>query len=407
MIGSLGDGSLIEALPDYEGEVRDLEWQDASTIMFLGDEGVWSTFGEVGLDSQNRKTHVPAGKAVLSGFSLSADGHSAAMLRESPTYPTEVFYMAHGDSGPRRLTDSNPWLKDFQLAKQEPISFTARDGLSLEGILIRPLEEKLEERHPLILAVHGGPEAHDRNGWLTGPGAPGQVAAARGFAVFHPNYRGSTGRGVEFSKLGQNDFAGKEFDDLVDAVDHLINMGLVDRNRVGITGGSYGGFAAAWCATYYSDRFAAAVMNVGVSNNLSMAGTTDIPEEMFHVHARARVWDDWEKFLERSPIFHVRKCRTPTLIMHGKDDPRVPRTQSLEFYRHLKTLGQAPVRLVMYPGEGHGNRRAASRLDYHLRMLQWFEHYLKGPSGEPPPVDVEYPFESKQETRSDDSGNEK
>jgi dipeptidyl aminopeptidase/acylaminoacyl peptidase len=240
------------------------------------------------------------------------------------------------------------------------------------------------------MIVHGGPEAHVSNGWITSYSRPGQVAAARGFAVFYPNYRGSTGRGVEFSKMGQADAAGKEFDDLVDAVDHLVDIGLVDKDKVGITGGSYGGYASAWGATYYSDRFAASVMFVGISDNISKVGTTDIPEEMYLVHHRKRLWDDWEYFLSRSPIRHVERNRTPTLILHGKSDPRVHPSQSLELFRHLKTLDQAPVRLVLYPGEGHGNRRAAPRFDYSVRLLRWMELYLQGDGGAAPDFQVDY-----------------
>jgi dipeptidyl aminopeptidase/acylaminoacyl peptidase len=298
--------------------------------------------------------------------------------------------MRHGESGPRRLTDSNPALAGRSFARQEPVTHAARDGLRLEGVLIHPLERAEGQRVPLILNVHGGPEAHVSNGWLTGYNNPGQVAAARGFAVFQPNYRGSTGRGVAFSKLGQGDAAGKEFDDLVDAVDHLIASGLVDTAKVGVTGGSYGGYATGWCATRFSERFAAGVMMVGISDKISKVGTTDIPEEEFNVHALKRPWDDWQGQLERSPIFHADKSRTPLLILHGKDDPRVNPGQSRELYRHLKLRGQAPVRLVLYPGEGHGNRKAAARLDYALRSLQWFEHYLMGPGGAMPHHEIEY-----------------
>jgi dipeptidyl aminopeptidase/acylaminoacyl peptidase len=276
------------------------------------------------------------------------------------------------------------------------ITHTARDGLELQGILIRPLDATGPT--PLIMYVHGGPESHISNGWLTSYSAPGQVAAARGFAVFYPNYRGSTGRGVEFSELSQGDPAGKEFDDIVDAVDHLVKIGVADKDKVGITGGSYGGYATAWASTYYTERFAAGVMFVGISDNISKLGTTDIANEMFLVHSRKRPWDDWQFFLERSPIYHAGKSRTPLLILHGKDDPRVHPTQSLELYRYLKLHGNTPVRLVWYPGEGHGNRRAASRLDYNLRMLRWFEHYLKGPGGEPPPTEIEYEVKEAAET---------
>lgn len=390
LVAAAGGGALTDVVPGYLGHVSAVAWKDANTIVFIGDEGVETTLNEVGRDGRGRRVVVPAGGQVLTTIDLAAGGRTAAFVADSPRHPSEVFVMGEGDTSPVRVTDSNPWLKDLRFARQEVVTFTARDGLTLQGLLVRPLDERPGVRVPLILTVHGGPEAHDRNGWRTGYSQPGQVAAARGFAVFYPNYRGSTGRGVAFSKLGQGDPAGKEFDDLVDAVDHLVSTGLVDRAKVGITGGSYGGYASAWGATYYSERFAAAVMFVGISNNVSRVGTTDIPNEEFLVHAMKRPWDDWTEMLETSPIFHAGKSKTATLILHGTDDPRVHPSQSMELYRHLKLRGQAPVRLVWYPGEGHGNRRAASRLDYHLRLLQWMEHYLKGPGGEPPAYDLDY-----------------
>ena len=101
-------------------------------------------------------------------------------------------------------------------------------------------------------------------------------------------------------------------------------------------------------------------------------------------------WEDWEFFRERSPITYATEARTPLLIMHGKDDPRVHPSQSMELYRYLKTLGKVPVRLVLYPGEGHGNRKAAARQDYALRLVDWMKHYLQGPGGDPPPIELDY-----------------
>jgi dipeptidyl aminopeptidase/acylaminoacyl peptidase len=250
-------GTLTDILPGYEAHVRSMAWKDADTLYFIGDEGVETTFNEVGRDGTGRRVVIPGGGQILTAFEPSRANGAVAFLAQTPRHPTEVYLLSAGENAPKRLTDSNPWLANMRFAPQEVVRFTARDGLELDGILIRPLEERTGERHPLILYVHGGPETHDRNGWLTAYTMPGQVGAAQGFAVFYPNYRGSTGRGVAFSKLGQGDPAGKEFDDLVDAVDHLIDVGLVDRQRVGITGGSYGGYASAWGATYYTERFAA------------------------------------------------------------------------------------------------------------------------------------------------------
>ena len=384
-----GDGTLRDLMPDYEAHVHSFAWKDAETLLWVASEGTASTVGTVTLDGR-RRVPVDGTGPVLASLSLSDDGQTAALVGHAPEHPGEVFLLGTRDSAARRLTHSNPWLADMRLAEQAVVRHKARDGLELEGVLVYPVNYEKGRRYPLILCVHGGPESHVSDGWVTSYSQPGQTGAARGFAVFYPNYRGSTGRGVAFSKMGQADAAGREFDDLVDAVDHLVGLGLVDREKVGITGGSYGGYASAWGATYYSDRFAASVMFVGISDNVSKLGTTDIPEEMFLVHHRKRLWDDWDYFLGRSPIKYVERNRTPTLILHGKSDPRVHPSQSMELYRHLKTLGQAPVRLVFYPGEGHGNRRAASRFDYNVRMLRWMAHYLQGAGGDPPEYAIDY-----------------
>jgi dipeptidyl aminopeptidase/acylaminoacyl peptidase len=387
MVASATGGAPLDLMPAYEAHVRAFSWIDDESLVFMSDEGVSSVLGSVRRDGGNGQTFVSGGP-VMTALDRAANG-TTAFIGHTPTHPAEVFVHRPGAAAPTRLTDSNPWLSAIRLATQEVVSFKARDGLALEGILIRPLDERPGQRYPLILNVHGGPESRDTNGWVTSYSNAGQTAAAQGFAVFYPNYRGSTGKGVAFSKLGQGDPAGREFDDLIDAVDHLVAMGLVDRDKVGITGGSYGGYASAWGATYYTERFAAAVMFVGISNKVSKVGTTDIANEEFHVHARKRPWDDWAFMLDRSPVTHAAKSRTPILILHGTADPRVHPTQSLELYRHL-TLHGKTVRLVWYPGEGHGNARAASRLDYNLRLLQWMTHYLKGPGGAPPPADLDY-----------------
>jgi dipeptidyl aminopeptidase/acylaminoacyl peptidase len=382
-------GEPRELVVDYAGHFALLEWVDERSLLVLGQIGVTSELLRVTLEGETTPVVAP-GAMVVSSFSLAAARGRVGVVGDTPAHPPELFELSLEAPSPRRVTTSNPWLTEVALAAQEVVRYPARDGLELEGVLIRPLHPEAGRRHPLLVVVHGGPEAHEANGWKTTYSRLGQLAAARGFAVFYPNYRGSTGRGVAFSKLGQADYAGAEFDDLVDAVEHLVETGLVDRARVGVTGGSYGGYATAWCATALSEHFAAGVMFVGISDQVSKFGTTDIPNEMYLVHARKYPWEDWDWFLGRSPIRHAEKGRTPLLILHGKEDTRVHPGQSLELYRYLKTLGQVPVRLVWYPGEGHGNRNAASRLDYTLRTLRWFEHYLQGPRGTPPPHALDY-----------------
>ena len=403
-------GEQVDLVPGYEGHIAGVVWRDENTLVYLADEDLHTRIGEVGVDGSARRTLVEPPGSVLHGMTASRDGGALSFIGDTPEHPNEVFVLQDGGT-PERMTDSNPWLADVRLAPQEEVVWQARDGLELHGLLIRPLDEVGGRRYPLVVQVHGGPESRYDDGWLTSYSLHGQVAASRGIAVFYPNYRASTGRGVEFSKLDHGDMGGKEFDDIVDGVDHLIDTGLVDRDRVGVTGGSYGGYATGWLTTRYSDRFAAGVMFVGISNQISKVGTSDIPEEMFLVHNRLRPWDDWELFLERSPVYWAGDSNTPLLIMAGKDDPRVHPEQSMEMYRNLKLRGSAPVRLIFYPGEGHGNARAGARYDYNLRAMRWLEHYLVGPGGDKPPAELDYPLERGDEgppekvtTASDERG---
>jgi dipeptidyl aminopeptidase/acylaminoacyl peptidase len=390
MVARKSGGRMTNLLPDLLGHVQDIGWHDDDTILFISHEGVESRLARIDADGSDESNLLPLGGPIWNDFTVAESG-DIALLASTPEHPTELFRLDDRSSTPERLTNSNPWLDEVRLARQEVVTYEARDGLMIEGILVYPLDYREGRRYPLILAVHGGPEAHDSNGWLTSYSDPAQPAAAEGYFMFFPNYRGSTGRGVEFALSSQGRYAKEEFDDLVDGVDHLIEEGLVDRDKVGITGGSYGGYASAWGATYYSERFAAAVMFVGISEQFSKVGTTDIPQEMYLVHAREWPWENWELYEESSPIRYVERAQTPILIMTGDADPRVDPRQSEILYRYLTLQDDPPpVRLVYYKGEGHGNRRAASRYDYSLRMMRWMNHYLKGPGGDPPPIAIDY-----------------
>ncbi|MEM6337436.1 MAG: S9 family peptidase, partial [Bacteroidota bacterium] len=333
-IYELEERSLAPAAPDLLGHVSDIDWLDGITVRFVADIGVETQVQETRPNLTNRATLYEGEGPVFTALDVAANTDVTALIGQSPQHPPEVYVM-EGDEEPRRLTFHNSWLAERVLGAQEVVRYTARDGLEIEGLLIRPVGEEEGEQYPLVLVVHGGPEAHYRNGWLTGYSSPGQMAAGMGMAAFYPNYRGSTGRGLAFSRSSQGDPAGAEFDDLVDGVDFLIDSRLVDSTRVAVTGGSYGGYATAWLTTRYSERFAAGVMFVGISNKVSKVGTTDIPNEEFFVHARKRPWEDWEFFILRSPIYHAGNGRTPLLIAHGEDDPRVNVGQSRELYRHL------------------------------------------------------------------------
>jgi dipeptidyl aminopeptidase/acylaminoacyl peptidase len=379
---------ITEWLPNFMGHVVDFEWSHKrNTLNFIANVGTESFVASIKTGSNKYKKLVKEGKFIASQLSVSDSDKTLALRGNTAKHPNEVFIVRSNKA--KRLTDSNSWLNDKRFAKQETITLKARDGVELDGVLVYPLDYEKGTRYPLIMSVHGGPESHDKNGWVTNYSRPGQMGAARGYAVFYPNYRGSTGKGVDYSKLGQNDYAGKEFDDLVDFKNHLVDLGLVDTKRVGITGGSYGGYASAWGATKLTEHFAASVMFVGVTNQLSKFGTTDISNEMNLVHARSYPWDKWQWYLERSPIYWAGQSETPLLIMHGKDDPRVHPAQSMELYRYMKVQGK-DVRLVYYPGEGHGNRKVAAQYDYSLRLMRWMDNYLMEGKKDMPAFEIDH-----------------
>ncbi len=348
------------------------EWMADGRLAVIVDIGAQSVLRFYDADGAMLREVDPDGLILTA---IEQGGNRLAVEANSPMHPNELFLF--DGNGFTRWTDHYPWLAEIDLGPQRTVTYTARDGQEIEGILIEPVGGIPFERAPTILNVHGGPESHDSNGWITGYGSPGQVAAGKGYAVFLPNYRGSTGYGVEFAKQHQGNYTDPEFMDLVDAKYALAEMGITDPDRVGVTGGSYGGYATAWSSTYHSEEFAAGVMFVGISNQISKMGTGDIPWEMYNVHAMEWPWEDWLGALEVSPIYYADRADTPLLIMHGEEDTRVSPTQSTELYRHIKIRRpDTPLRLVFYPGEGHGNSQAAARYDYNLRMMEWFDTYL-------------------------------
>jgi len=387
-VASSAGGERRELVPDYLGHVSDFVWENDDAVRWLGTRGVYTEWATASVYETEQPGPAPESGPVIRSVHGNPGQDVVAAIADTPQHPPELFLLRDG-AQPQRLTNSNPFLDEREFAKQEAITYKARDGLEIQAILIHPAKRE-RGGNPLVVIAHGGPESSFSNGWMTNYSRPGQVFAADGYAVVYPNYRGSTGRGVEFSKLGQHDYAEEEFNDLVDAKRHLVNEGLVDPDRVGITGGSYGGYASMWSASALTEEYAAAVAFVGISNQLSKFGTGDIPYEMHNVHSLAWPWDDWMWLLKRSPVYHADKTKTPLLIMGGDKDPRVHPGQSLEMYRFVKIRTDTPVRLVIYPGEVHGNRNTAARYDYSLRLKRWMDHYLKGPGGEAPPYELDH-----------------
>ncbi len=389
------DGAEPRALTEgLRGMVHHIEFApDGAGILAAVSFGVRSRLARFDTQSGEQELLLPEHPPAFREFSVSPDGKSICIVGSTAHHPAEV-YRLFPAAAFGRLSDSNPWLNGIPLGVQQVRTITARDGIPIEGLLIHPLQRADGERRPLVIVVHGGPEAHFDDGWLTSYSQWGQLLAARGWFGWFPNYRASTGYGVAFAKLDHGDVMGGEFEDHLDAIAQFAEEGLIDARRVGIGGGSYGGYTAAWAATAGTEHFAAAVSFVPFTDIRTKWLTSDIPSEFFHVHYEQKNPLAQAGYLaDRSPLTWAAQCRTPLLLLGGTSDPRVHPSQPHMLWRAVEMHTDTPVRYVQYPGEGHGNRTNVYQYDYCVRTLRWFEHYLAPGdrrTAAPPPSELDY-----------------
>jgi dipeptidyl aminopeptidase/acylaminoacyl peptidase len=317
-------GAPVNLTDGYEGTAVGFAWKDDDTILLNTIERTRTYLYEVSIpDGRMRQLRGDEGQ-IFRGISLSEDGNRYATVCNAPTHPNEVCVGNSNGRSLDRLTTSNPELANMAFGEQGSISWTGPDDWEITGVLIKPVGFEEGVRYPLQMQVHGGPESAYLDGWNTSYSTLAQMLAQRGIMVFMPNYRGSTGRGVAYAKGDHDDPMGKEFQDMLAGIDYLIEEGYVDPERVGVGGGSYGGYTAAWATTKHSDRFKAAVVFAGIANQISKIGMTDTPAENALVHWNFWHYDNWELVWDRSPLAHMHNANTPTLIGHGQRDASRP-----------------------------------------------------------------------------------
>lgn len=319
--------------------------------------------------------YAPTEGDVEGGDCRVVDGQTIiAVVQSSGSQPPEVF--AGAPDALRRLSDHHAALREHQFGTQEAFAWTAPDGLPIDGILIRP-PQAANGPLPLITLVHGGPYGRSSAGWQLRPLNWAQWLATHGYVILMPNYRGGTGHGNDFAKTARGNVgAGGDFSDVMAGVDAAIERGIADPDRLGIGGWSQGGFMTAWAVTQ-TDRFKCGVMGAGVSDWGMMSMTSDLPT-FESVLGGDRPWDGAgpHRFAQVSPISFAKKARTPLLILHGKNDERVPVTQAIGFQRALRENG-VEVQMVVYPREPHGVRERNHQLDILRRVRDWYDRWLK------------------------------
>jgi len=254
----------------------------------------------------------------------------------------------------------------------------AHDGTPIQALLALPPGYREGSRLPLVVLVHGGPAG--LFAFEFSPGSWSRPLAAAGMAVLMPNPRGSIGWGAAFTEANLGDMGGADYLDILAGIDHVVNLGIADPERLGIAGWSYGGFMSAWAITQ-SDRFKVAIVGAGIADWRSFHGTTNIPtwDAIFYglPGHPADPYDLEGPYTRFSPLTHVDNARTPTLILHGEQDECVPVGQGYQLFRALRDQG-TPAEMTVYPRAGHALKERAHLRDRYARMADWFNRYLSG-----------------------------
>jgi dipeptidyl aminopeptidase/acylaminoacyl peptidase len=355
---------------------REIVWAaDSSGVFFTAGEKGSTSIYFAPVQGELRKLTDDSPRA-LSGFSL-ANGGQAAAVRSTPARPGQLVTFriadARNSAAWKMLVDVNQdVLTGVKLADYEELWFPSKDGLRIQGWLMKPANFEPGKKYPMVLWIHGGPwQMYD-----VGFSWSFQNFAANGYAVLWTNPRGSTGYGQEFVNGIQKSYPGRDYDDLMAGVDAALAKGFIDERNLFVCGGSGGGVLTAWIVGH-SSRFAAAVSMRPVIDWGSFVGVTD--GAGWYRQFKKYPWEDPMEYAVRSPLHYVANVTTPTMVMTGEADLRTPIGQSEEFYRALKMLKKETL-LVRMPDEFHGWRRPSHRLLQQLYLLAWFDKY-KHPAG--------------------------
>lgn len=289
----------------------------------------------------------------------------------TPDKPTEIYMADLDGKNPKQLTlESFSWRAGHSFSKVEDFWFSSFDGTMVQGFVAYP-ENKGNAKLPVVHRIHGGP--HGMFGYSFSD--INELLVSEGYAVVFINPRGSTGYGQKFADGTYQAWGGGDYKDLMLGMDAALEkFPFLDPDRLGVTGGSYGGFMTNWVITQ-TDRYKAAVTVASVSNLISFYGTS-LYQLLIETEFNGLPWKNYELLWHFSPLSHIDQVKTPTLILHGENDNDVPITQAEEFYIALRKL-EVPTRFVRYPNEGHGVRQPKHRDHYHQEIINWFNKYLK------------------------------
>ena len=365
----LGD-SMIGDTRIGDSEVGPIWSKNEEKIYFIGTDRGATGLYEVNMNGDlnilyKNDNHVFGFSSIQENFVLGIS---------TPTDPCNFFWLKHNGEVTRLTSANEKFLNEVDFIEPEEIKFTSQDGWEIQGWIMRPYQFEKGKKYPFVLEIHGGPHAMYGQTFFHEM----QLLAAKGYVVLYTNPRGSHGYGQEFVDACRHDYGGKDFSDVMSAVDYVLEKySFIDANRLGVTGGSYGGFMTNWIVGH-TNRFKAAVTQRSISNWLSFYGVSDIGYFFNKWEHGLNLLDDPEKLWDISPIKYAKNVETPLLILHGELDFRCPIEQAEQLYVTLKHL-KKEVEFVRFPGANHELSRSGDpnmRMERLHHICRWFEKYL-------------------------------
>ena len=351
-----------------------LAWADDGKAFYVSetDRTVNRVFA-VPVDGTKPQVLTP-GEGNYSGVSFSLRGNMLSFIHQTSDTPPDVFITNLKEPEPKKLTAVNADFPKLTMGRTEIIRWKSKDGKEIEGLLTYPVRYQKGTKCPLILNVHGGPAGvFTQTYTASGSIYPLQAFAQQGYAILQPNPRGSSGYGAAFRRANISDWGFGDYEDDMAGVDKVIEMGVAHPDSLVVCGWSYGGYMTSFMVTK-TKRFKAASVGAGVTDLVSMTGTSDILS-FLSSYFEGELWDRTEVYMKHSAIFHIKGVSTPTQVIHGLSDVRVPTSQGYEFYHALQRLG-CPTEMIAYPRTPHGPQEPKFIQDIGERMIAWFNKHL-------------------------------
>ena len=365
----------IRSLTDAFDESPNIVAWTRAGIFFSASQRTWSYLFHLDPATLKTKRHAVREQWIGGSFSLTPDGATTAFIGSSATEFPDVYIAPVETMAARKVSDTGAQIASWPKHTREVVKWKSQDGAEIEGVLHKPANFQAGRRYPLLVVIHGGPTGVSR------PVPYGQVGyypvdgfLAKGALVLEPNYRGSAGYGEAFRSLNVRNLGIGDAWDVLSGIDVLVQQGLVDKDRVGSMGWSQGGYISAFLTTRHSDRFKALSVGAGISDWMTYYVNTDI-HPFTRQYLKATPWDDPKIYADTSPMTYIKQARTPTLIQHGGDDPRVPIPNAFQLYQGLRDQ-KVPVQLSIFKGFGHGLTKPKANRGAMQQNLDWFSKYV-------------------------------